>query len=225
MMEENRKGPGVFYAVVGVATLVVAIIGATFAYFSVTVTPDNTTIQGTTAEGIALSLDVEDLTKTATGALVPLDTMEPWYVADETSQMTSALERSCIDAAENTVCKVYSITISGEAFGTTSLNAKGTLTLTGATNMKWKLIPAADQDNAGAVINGVATPGLVNGEAGVTLNAEKTSDTYFVVVWLEETNADQGLSNEAGVAFNGTVEFSAVDRSGTSTKLTATFAA
>ena len=33
-MEENRKGTGVFYAVVGVATLVVAIIGATFAYFS-----------------------------------------------------------------------------------------------------------------------------------------------------------------------------------------------
>ena len=35
-MEENRKGPGVFYAVVGVATLVVAIIGATFAYFAST---------------------------------------------------------------------------------------------------------------------------------------------------------------------------------------------
>ena len=35
---ENRKGPGVFYAVIGVATLVVAIIGATFAYFSVTLT-------------------------------------------------------------------------------------------------------------------------------------------------------------------------------------------
>ena len=35
MMEENnRKGPGVFYAVMGVATLVVAIIGATFAFFS-----------------------------------------------------------------------------------------------------------------------------------------------------------------------------------------------
>ena len=34
MEENNRKGPGVFYAVVGVATLVVAIIGATFAYFS-----------------------------------------------------------------------------------------------------------------------------------------------------------------------------------------------
>ena len=40
MEENNRKGPGVFYAVVGVATLVVAIIGATFAYFTATVTTD-----------------------------------------------------------------------------------------------------------------------------------------------------------------------------------------
>ena len=30
-MEENRKGTGVFYDVVGVATLVVEIIGVTFA--------------------------------------------------------------------------------------------------------------------------------------------------------------------------------------------------
>lgn len=36
MGEENRKGPGIFYAVIGVATLVVAIIGATFAYFTAT---------------------------------------------------------------------------------------------------------------------------------------------------------------------------------------------
>ena len=34
MEDNNRKGPGVFYAVVGVATLGVAIIGATFAFFS-----------------------------------------------------------------------------------------------------------------------------------------------------------------------------------------------
>ena len=33
---ENNNGRGIFYGVIGVATLVVAIIGATFAYFSVT---------------------------------------------------------------------------------------------------------------------------------------------------------------------------------------------
>lgn len=35
---ENNNGRGIFYGVIGVATLVVAIIGATFAYFSVTAT-------------------------------------------------------------------------------------------------------------------------------------------------------------------------------------------
>ena len=34
MMEENKKGANTLYAVIGIATLVVAIIGATFAYFS-----------------------------------------------------------------------------------------------------------------------------------------------------------------------------------------------
>ena len=41
MEENNRKGSGVFYAVVGVATLVVAIIGATFAFFSASATNDS----------------------------------------------------------------------------------------------------------------------------------------------------------------------------------------
>ena len=51
MDENNRKGPGIFYAVVGVATLVVAIIGATFAYFSASksaaVPQGNHSMQGT----------------------------------------------------------------------------------------------------------------------------------------------------------------------------------
>ena len=46
MEENNRKGTGVFYAVVGVATLVVAIIGATFAYFSASAT-NNKGVTGT----------------------------------------------------------------------------------------------------------------------------------------------------------------------------------
>ena len=33
-MEDNRKGNGIFLGIVGVATLIVAIIGASFAYFS-----------------------------------------------------------------------------------------------------------------------------------------------------------------------------------------------
>ena len=36
MNEQKNNGRGIFYGVIGVATLVVAIIGATFAYFTAT---------------------------------------------------------------------------------------------------------------------------------------------------------------------------------------------
>ena len=70
MEENNRKGSGVFYAVVGVATLVVAIIGATFAYFSASQT-NNTVITGQTSEAANLALEVTNL-DTATGGLIPM---------------------------------------------------------------------------------------------------------------------------------------------------------
>ena len=61
MEENNRKGPGVFYAVMGVATLVVAIIGATFAYFSAAATAEGDEIIGQTNNDLAsaLSLNVQ----------------------------------------------------------------------------------------------------------------------------------------------------------------------
>lgn len=41
-MSENNKGQTIFLSVVGIATLLVAIIGATFAWFSATVSGNNT---------------------------------------------------------------------------------------------------------------------------------------------------------------------------------------
>ena len=42
---ENRKGNEIFLGVVGVATLLVAIVGATFAYFSATTNSDEGAVQ------------------------------------------------------------------------------------------------------------------------------------------------------------------------------------
>ena len=39
---ENNRGQSIFLSVVGIATLLVAIVGATFAYFSLTVQGNNT---------------------------------------------------------------------------------------------------------------------------------------------------------------------------------------
>ena len=45
---EEKKGQGTLYLVIGIATLVVAIIGATFAYFSAQATAEGDKIQGGT---------------------------------------------------------------------------------------------------------------------------------------------------------------------------------
>ena len=70
MEENNRKGPGIFYAVVGVATLVVAIIGATFAYFSAS--KSAAVPQGTTASAGGIDLTVTPVTDTNSN-LIPLN--------------------------------------------------------------------------------------------------------------------------------------------------------
>ena len=59
-MDENKKG-STLYVVLGVATLVVAIIGATFAYFSASANSTGDAITGQTDNDLAsaLSLTVE----------------------------------------------------------------------------------------------------------------------------------------------------------------------
>ena len=77
---ENKNGQGIFYGVIGVATLVVAIIGATFAYFSAAVTTNyRNDISGGTLDSLAgaLSITVDKIDlggNAASGdSLVPTD--------------------------------------------------------------------------------------------------------------------------------------------------------
>ena len=60
MNEQRNNGRGIFYGVIGVATLVVAIVGATFAYFTATAS-NNATISGNMAT-ITFSLEVTKVT-------------------------------------------------------------------------------------------------------------------------------------------------------------------
>ena len=55
--EKKNNGRGIFYGVIGVATLVVAIIGATFAYFTATGT-DNGTITGNIRRSLTCTFTV-----------------------------------------------------------------------------------------------------------------------------------------------------------------------
>ena len=147
-MEENqRKGPGVFYAVVGVATLVVAIIGATFAYFSASTSGTGDTIGGSTQNinGASLTLTVDRIH--FTNVTVPSDDLVPAYFGSNgntlnvatpanltSTQVSSMLTNKCVNSGF-TGCHVYRITISADQ-NVTYANLLLDLSLTGSPTAK-----------------------------------------------------------------------------------------
>ena len=206
---ENKNGQGIFYGVIGVATLVVAIIGATFAFFAASAN-NNTTITGQTGSA-GLTLEVTELSTDATGRLVPQLT------STLGSAITGTNSKSCVDGNGNTVCHVYQIVVTNTGSAAAALTGTLTLDKGGATNMQWgKMATATTLGNGFAAASSAAldNPTLApTGETGA-------SQTYYVVVWLSEINEDQS-DPDAGKTFRGTVEF--VSASGTG--ITSTFTA
>ena len=244
MEENNRKGAGIFYAVVGVATLVVAIIGATFAYFSASDT-NSTTITGNTASAAGISLDIVDITETGAN-MIPLNLKTGDSSKDTVDQFTPAMTGKCKDVNGNNVCEVYKITITNNST-TSTIDVRGDLTLTeGAKNMKWQLLNVTNDTKAtfaateitghevdSASVTSVTQTGQLVREGlddavGTGTNARKTlakqaTATYYVLIWLEEMGTDQG-GDDADKSFKGTVNFNAVDAQGATSGITASFA-
>ena len=69
---ENKNGNGIFLGVVSVATLIVAIIGATFAYFSVSISSNEGAVNLAAYEFNA-GISVSQIYPSAATALIPLD--------------------------------------------------------------------------------------------------------------------------------------------------------
>ena len=123
-MENNRKGNGIFLGIVSVATLVVAIIGATFAYFSAT-TQSNEDAVNLTAYEFSLTMTVSPVYPSSANKLIPfaaeneLKDVDGNTVSGQT-YLTYALnsERTgidpCIDDNSLQVCALYEVRIAND---------------------------------------------------------------------------------------------------------------
>ena len=109
MNEQKNNGRGIFYGVIGVATLVVAIIGATFAYF--TATAANNVMTGNMAT-VSLGLDVVKTTTADVdkGGMVPMS--NSMVEAAVSNKSTKGI---CVDDNGNAVCQVYKITVTNSS--------------------------------------------------------------------------------------------------------------
>lgn len=240
MEENNRKGSGVFYAVVGVATLVVAIIGATFAYFSASATAETNVTGDTLNIAGTFEVKVTKLEKTggqaASDYLVPAKfgtTNDALTKDTAAAAVTSALKSKCEQANENggyTGCHIWKVTAkTGQDLATASL----TLNITAPKGDNWSYVVFKnDQDLT--TLNGTAgkvtlsaSPAAVGKftTLGTTLDMHngakmakavgegKVSETYYIMVYLQNTTKSQNTTTDGGVdetgTYNGTVTFSA----------------
>lgn len=200
-MNENNNGRGLFYGVIGVATLIVAIIGATFAYFSVSANIANKNdIAGSTVE-----LSDTTITGTLTRKTPSTVSMVPLKTADLGKGITGEGGQQCIDANGAKVCDIYTLTINNTSNAPVSLAGNLTITATDMADLRWSLLESTDSA-AGATAKEVSDTVIVANEL---LAAKTGTKTYHFVIWFNETELNQ--NTQAGKSYSGTVSFTAAN--------------
>jgi len=129
---ENKKGSGIFLGVIGVATLIVAIIGATFAFFSANAASATDAVQ---AKGAVLKLGYsDDKGDNLKFHLIPAEndialysgTDAQWRVAGteisyqgtDGKTYTQKAMGECLDQVGNEICGTYTFNIGNPSFTT-----------------------------------------------------------------------------------------------------------
>ena len=200
-MNENNNGRGLFYGVIGVATLIVAIIGATFAYFSVNANiTNNSDIAGSTVE-----LSDTTITGTLTRKTPSTVSMVPLKTADLQKGITGEGGQQCIDANGAKVCDIYTLTIKNTSSAPVSLAGNLNITATDMTDLRWSLLESPDSAT-GATAKAVSDTVIVANEL---LAAKNGTKTYHFVIWFNETELNQNA--QAGKSYTGTVTFTAAN--------------
>ena len=245
---ENSKGRGIFLGVVSVATLIVAIIGATFAWFSASVGSGENDVN-LTAYQFDADLTVERVFPTAENAskkIIPFvpDKVLREGLENETNNMNYALNEAtnkCVDSSGYLVCSLYKITVTNN--GSNAIELDGSVTTMETTATKTGTTLTANGDLKAQIISyadgkytythnlskALALPNTVSGSeklimdpATLTVGATSGANTaeLYVLVWLNDTTENQ--STMMGASYKGQFIFSAVGM-GAGNQLTGTF--
>ena len=245
---ENSKGRGIFLGVVSVATLIVAIIGATFAWFSASVGSGENDVN-LTAYQFDAELTVDRVFPTAENASKKIIPFVPDKVlregqGDQTNNMNYALNEAknkCVDSSGYLVCSLYKITVTNN--GSDAIELDGSVTTMETTPTETGTTMTANGDLKAQIISyaegkytythnlskALALPNTASGSgklimdpATLTVGATPAANTaeLYVLVWLNDSAENQ--STMMGASYKGQFIFSAVGM-GTGNQLTGTF--
>ena len=197
--------------IVSIFAYALIITGGSYAYFSYR--NSNSSVVTGEAATIDADLKVERVVpvKTTTNLVPLLD--KNLDIALKGTRGVSA----CVDANSNLSCEVYKITLTNT--GSTNLRLSGSITLnaTGSNNifrnLKWELLEDVNARKQEYLTNSLGTSIL---DENINISS-KSSKTYYIALWLSETNKDQ--SNTDYGKYGGLVEFTDANGLG----VTATF--
>ena len=189
------------YMIFGIVILLIAIAGSAYAYYSAS---SNFTISGT-AGGGNLTIDVERLSTSANGDLIPLDndttTLNKAILGEGNTSGSFDNTKSCIDKNGLVACQIYKITISNNSSISITLN--GGVTLSGDNTPN---IECAKMDNTNSLSSNTSCQGKKTLANKYLLGANTTKE-YYILVYIK--NID-GVQTDTG-NFTGTVTFISSD--------------
>ena len=211
---ENNNGRGIFYGVIGVATLVVAIIGATFAYFSASAANNN----AIAIESTRITLALEDESFNYYTDMIPVstDTTDKYgkyfhlYPGLTKKDATHKGQGTCTDESGNSICGVYEFTITNPSetvsqtvFGSLEIKTNDfpEMAATGESNVHYALFKGSVADvvaKGGFLVRGTGKK-VTEAEAGELIVAKKGLESEGVhgqdTDWK---NTEQELAPETG---------------------------
>lgn len=118
-MKTDNKGRDIFYGIVAIATLIVAIIGATLAYFSVTASSNEGAVNAQAAT-VSITYDNSGQVTTQAEKLVPssFDVVKQVYEANvlkltapEKQEDLETFGNACIDSNKREVCSAFRFSV------------------------------------------------------------------------------------------------------------------
>ena len=204
MVENNQKAKKapLIYAIVGVITLIIAVAGSTFAYYSATIASREGEVQGEAGGGELPVLTVTKISTGATDKLIPIDmTTDMLTKAAKGYGNDGAFDatKACKDKNGYSVCQIYEVTVQNRSdvsmaynIGLTALSGENTPNVTAVT-MGTSNVSVTSASKIVGDTDGICITNAVG------LNGT-TNNCYFMVV-IENLNSAQTDNG----TFNGTV--------------------
>ncbi len=215
----NNKSRGIFLGVLSVATLIVSIIGATFAYFVASANGNEGAVQA----GAANVAGTLTLTETVDYRqnMIPVTEalMKTSYKRTEAATGTGTGRCEGYSAAGgNTVynlCSIYQFTVSNSASIAQTIYASLTANTNTFANLKYCIFEgeAGTTDTEKVACRNMPAKGTTDSNVFSELIPATTgTHTYTLVMYINETSEDQTTA-DSGKTFTGTISITSGDGS------------